>query len=186
MMNSKADPIFRGSKPARPPDAKPRVWHFQSRPDLQGVKTEPPRGQGLTQCTSKADPIFRGSKHGCRRKAGCIKLPKQTRSSGGQNSRALQRLPYVRLPKQTRSSGGQNPPDRDDAPRIVASKADPIFRGSKPLPLLNIQAARPWLPKQTRSSGGQNRSARLGSRISSLPKQTRSSGGQNHFRCAAT
>ena len=83
---------------------------FQSRPDLQGVKTSAAAQQ-------------------CRRR----RLPKQTRSSGGQNRCKPARYTRCRhLPKQTRSSGGQNQ-------RFIAE-------------MVRCQS----LPKQTRSSGGQN------------------------------
>ena len=107
--SSKADPIFRGSKHGGPPGACQRPWAFQSRPDLQGVKTgsaahrhrgdlfqSRPDLQGVKTAyfisflpcrrPSKADPIFRGSKQsGQEHTAYFIVLPKQTRSSGGQN-----------------------------------------------------------------------------------------------------
>ena len=155
-------------------------------------------------------------------------LPKQTRSSGGQNVSPLssitarsvfQSRPDLQgvktkrvwigysanrlcLPKQTRSSGGQNPQHPGPPKQLPASKADPIFRGSKPSGSTAI-CALPPLPKQTRSSGGQNMpSSAMAARSSvaskadpifrgskqqyrrtcrspQLPKQTRSSGGQN-------
>ena len=82
---------------------------FQSRPDLQGVKTRV--GAKLPRTG----------------------LPKQTRSSGGQNSAWSARETATHtLPKQTRSSGGQNSSTRSILASVIsASKADPIFRGSK-------------------------------------------------------
>ena len=130
---SKADPIFRGSKPGALMAPAPQA--FQSRPDLQGVKTHRPRPRLKLPA----------------------KLPKQTRSSGGQNpSRAYAQAKTRELPKQTRSSGGQNRTN------------------------LEAHARAAQLPKQTRSSGGQNASiSLLRTTDLLLPKQTRSSGGQN-------
>ena len=163
---SKADPIFRGSKPA-----------------LSAMK--PP-----TSRTSKADPIFRGSKPVKPRTiSAATSLPKQTRSSGGQNR------PGPIDPH--RSPAFQSRPDLQGVKTIhepkpstrVTSKADPIFRGSKPrdtrcrhLPPTfqsrpDLQGVKTvvrkhllsffCLPKQTRSSGGQNRPASSPAPISS-------------------
>ena len=132
--SSKADPIFRGSKREFEGLRSSRL-SFQSRPDLQGVKTPRVGGEDISPpWPSKADPIFRGSKLFHFSILFSRYLPKQTRSSGGQNSLAfgnirqsrtfqsrpdlqgvktnkpLRRRGYrQKLPKQTRSSGGQNP-----------------------------------------------------------------------------
>ncbi len=102
---SEADPIFRGSK--RRACALRRSVGFRSRPDLQGVKTSPSCVTAHPR-RSEADPIFRGSK--------LIDLGEQ---------------PLAAVPKQTRSSGGQNPICSTQARRSPGSEADPIFRGSK-------------------------------------------------------
>ncbi len=111
-------------------------YRFRSRPDLQGVKT--PRGPRGRRCRwgSEADPIFRGSKLWPRQGCGRRGVPKQTRSSGGQNAAGGDLLErHLGVPKQTRSSGGQN-----------AWRID--------------QPTRSRVPKQTRSSGGQNSCSR--------------------------
>ena len=106
---SKADPIFRGSKPVVLPTA-------------------------TAETSSKADPIFRGSKpHTSSRFSLVAALPKQTRSSGGQNNRARSIL-HTSLCFQSR-------PDLQGVKTFAGngitnslsfpSKADPIFRGSK-------------------------------------------------------
>jgi len=82
---------------------------FQSRPDLQGVKTSIPPSYVMP-----------------------ARLPKQTRSSGGQNPEWSTVSNQSGLPKQTRSSGGQNLALSWRQPH-KPSKADPIFRGSKPI-----------------------------------------------------
>jgi len=86
------------------------VCSFQSRPDLQGVKTGALKTVVRTAAnSSKADPIFRGSKRPFGFKLPRVRpLPKQTRSSGGQNRRSGPHPRNKPLPKQTRSSGGQN------------------------------------------------------------------------------
>ena len=130
---SKADPIFRGSK-----QVGERLEHvggfFQSRPDLQGVKTERVGNPVLIEAgTSKADPIFRGSKLTV---AGLYPGEDAFQSrpdlQGVKTRHPHQPANRDNLPKQTRSSGGQNQRQPNASLRIGSSKADPIFRGSKP------------------------------------------------------
>jgi len=153
---------------------------FQSRPDLQGVKTM------LMQHV-----LLR------------LALPKQTRSSGGQNLRVYP-MPHLKcFQSRPDLQGVKTHLDPPSSPPPPPSKADPIFRGSK-LPVDGAIVCHPRLPKQTRSSGGQNAAAipvarervpfqsrpdLQGVKTSAaamasrpmLPKQTRSSGGQNNF-----
>ena len=106
---------------------------FQSRPDLQGVKT---RGRGCCAVRlrpSKADPIFRGSK-----RLGPINMNLPDPSSKAD--------PIFR---------GSKLSGRPVTSPNWPSKADPIFRGSKHQPRMTLLAS-VALPKQTRSSGGQN------------------------------
>jgi len=88
ILTSKADPIFRGSKPSNPP-APPTYLAFQSRPDLQGVKTPAKSRVWPFACSFQSRPDLQGVKtlgsvRGVTARPG---LPKQTRSSGGQNRR---------------------------------------------------------------------------------------------------
>ena len=154
--SSKADPIFRGSKHAQLGNGGAEFCGFQSRPDLQGVKTTVSADVSITSA-SKADPIFRGSK---RHPPGAL-LALWCPSKADPIFRGSKRFLL-----------------RDQPAQGIPSKADPIFRGSKPVKE-SAKIRRRRLPKQTRSSGGQNLRSVSGSYRSSLPKQTRSSGGQN-------
>ena len=157
---SKADPIFRGSKRGEP-EGSPILFHFQSRPDLQGVKTIGPGAYCILHCASKADPIFRGSKRlrGTESQTVYRSLPKQTRSSGGQNELLIElvRRERIRLPKQTRSSGGQNCDfESDEFTNFSTFQSRPDLQGVK-TGGRDHRVPPPKLLNQTRSSAGKTR-----------------------------
>ena len=179
---SKADPIFRGSKRLGPFAGSPPVQVFQSRPDLQGVKTEDARMRVPRVLPSKADPIFRGSKLNSGRAA--------LRLFDFQSRPDLQGVKTRAKPlRQQRNRHFQSRPDLQGVKTraicaamrrsAVIFQSRPDLQGVKTRSVRNQISYRSLLPKQTRSSGGQNAAARKSDSSWPLPKQTRSSGGQN-------
>ena len=107
------------------------VWSpaaaFQSRPDLQGVKTF--RAEHRASLAFQSRPDLQGVKtRDNPMQVFESGLPKQTRSSGGQNHPQRLSLPRPHLPKQTRSSGGQNSEPRFPRSRL-AFQSRPDLQG---------------------------------------------------------
>ena len=142
--SSKADPIFRGSKPVASgtkslivlffqsrPDLQGvktqrlerviHLGHFQSRPDLQGVKTQANSLEG-DRCSFQSRPDLQG-----------VKTPAVSSETP----------PASALPKQTRSSGGQNREEGPSSPSPEASKPDPILSGQNTHAISSTSRAKP-------------------------------------------
>ena len=144
-----------GGQNLRAADFERAVKNFQSRPDLQGVKTGSLVPLVVVVGRFQSRPDLQGVKTmgWAPQLSVDRRLPKQTRSSGGQNATggpeivgsAFQSRPDLQgvktrqphqpanrdnLPKQTRSSGGQNVAVARRSRVSATSKADPIFRGS--------------------------------------------------------